>query len=158
MLICETVHPDRVDVAVSRCGRRGEISGPDGIRIRLTGQLVRSALRHLRQRWDRIGVTRGNDLAASPGFSMLPDVRRPSDGPGVDLARRSLARCELGGDLLAVRVLPASPRGGAQGMRSSLAPRPSGWRPSRRAVRRSPPPLPHLRSGVGSGQSPRFVR
>jgi hypothetical protein len=87
-------------------------------------------------------LIRRNVLAASPNFSLLPDVRRPSDGPGVDLARRFLAWCELGGDLLAARVLPASPRGGAQGIQSSLAPRPSGWQPSRRAARRSPPPRP----------------
>jgi hypothetical protein len=91
------------------------------------------------------------------GFSLLPAVRRPSDGPGVDLARRSLTWCELGGDLLAARVLPAGPRGGVQGMRFSLAPHPSGWQPSRRAVRRSPPSRPHLRSGAGSGRSPGMV-
>ena len=55
MLICETVPPDRVVVAVPRCARRGEISGPDGIRIRLTGQLVRPVSRHLRQPGDASG-------------------------------------------------------------------------------------------------------
>ena len=27
-----------------------------------------------------MGLTRGNACAVSPGFSLLPDVRRPSDG------------------------------------------------------------------------------
>jgi hypothetical protein len=85
-LIYETVHPDRVVVAVSRCGRR-EISGADGIRIRLTGQLVRSTLRHLRQWEDARGLSGRNALAISPGFSMLPNVPRPSDGPDVDLVQ-----------------------------------------------------------------------
>jgi hypothetical protein len=82
----------------------------------------------------------------------------PRDGPGVDTAVVSLAWCELGGDLLAARVLPASPSGGVQGMQSSLAPHHSGWQPSRRAVKRSPPPRPHLRSGARSGRSPRCMR
>jgi hypothetical protein len=56
----------------------------------------------------------------------------------------SFAWWEFGGDLFAARVLPAGSRGGVQGMRSRLAPRPSGWQWSRRAVRRSPPPRPHL--------------
>jgi hypothetical protein len=38
----------------------------------------------------RIGFTRKHALAVSLGFSMLPDVRHPSDGPGVDLSCRSL--------------------------------------------------------------------
>jgi hypothetical protein len=37
---------------------------------------------------DTSGLTRRNALTASPGFSTLPDVRRPSDGLGVDLAYR----------------------------------------------------------------------
>ena len=89
--------------------------------VRLTGQLVRPALRHLRQRRDASELTIRNAFAVSPGFSLLPDVRRPSDGPGVDLARRSPAWCKLGGDLLAARVLPASPRGGATDQPRSLA-------------------------------------
>jgi hypothetical protein len=56
-------------------------------RISLTGQLVRPAHRHLRQTDGFIGITRRNALATSPGFSILPDVSRPSDGPRVDLAR-----------------------------------------------------------------------
>jgi len=55
-------------------------------RIRLTGQLVRPTLHRLRQREDAAGLTR-KALATSPGFSMLLDVRRPGDGPGVDLGR-----------------------------------------------------------------------
>jgi hypothetical protein len=35
---------------------------------------------------------------------------------------------------------PGGPTGGVQGTQSRLAPRPSAWQPSWRAVRRSPPP------------------
>jgi hypothetical protein len=56
-------------------------------RIRLTGQLVRLTPHRLRQREDAAGFTRRKALAISPGFSMLLDVRRPGDGPGVDLVR-----------------------------------------------------------------------
>jgi hypothetical protein len=55
--------------------------------IRLTDQLVRLTLHRLRQREDAAGLTRRKALATSPGFSMLLDVRRPGDGPGVDLGR-----------------------------------------------------------------------
>jgi hypothetical protein len=102
-------------------------------RIRLIGQLVRPALRHLPQRVEASRLTRGNVLAASPGFSLFPDVRRPSDGPGVDLAGLP-SWCELGGDLLAARVLRA---GSCLACREEVA-----------AAAR-----PHLRSGAGSGQS-----
>jgi hypothetical protein len=57
----------------------------------------------------RLGLTRRNALAISPGFSMLPGVRRPSDGPDVDLVRCYIAWCKLRDDLLAARVLPARP-------------------------------------------------
>jgi hypothetical protein len=52
-----------------------------GYRIRLTDQLVRPALRHLRQRGDAAELTRRKALATSPGFSMLLDVRRPRRRP-----------------------------------------------------------------------------
>jgi hypothetical protein len=38
-------------------------------------------------RSDTAALTRRKALAASPDFSILLDVRRPGDGPGVDLAR-----------------------------------------------------------------------
>jgi hypothetical protein len=44
-------------------------------------------LRRLRQRGDAEGLTGRDALAASPGFLILLDVRRPDDGPRVDLAR-----------------------------------------------------------------------
>jgi hypothetical protein len=56
-------------------------------RIRLIGQLVRPALRRLRQRGSTAGLIRRKALATSPGFSVLLDVQRPDDGPSVDLAR-----------------------------------------------------------------------
>jgi hypothetical protein len=124
--------------ASARAPRRRVVL-PEQALIPLTGQLVCPALRHLRQPGDAAALTSRNAFAIFLGFSLLPDVRRPSDGPEVDLARCSLGRCELGGDLLAARVLPASP---------------SGWKPSRRAVRKSPLSRPHLRSGAGSGRSP----
>jgi hypothetical protein len=67
------------------------------------------------------------------------------DGPvtaQVSILSVVLVSCERGGYLLAARVLPARPRGGAHGMPSRLAPRPSAWQPSRRAAGRSPPPRP----------------
>jgi hypothetical protein len=54
--------------------------------IRFTGQLVRPTLRRRRQRGGAAEVTGRNALATSPGFSILLDVRRPDDGPRVDLA------------------------------------------------------------------------
>lgn len=68
----------------------------------------------------RSGVARRNALAISLGFSLLPDVRRSSDGPDVDLARW----CELGGDLLAARVLPAGRGMGCKVCGSALRPTP----------------------------------
>jgi hypothetical protein len=56
-------------------------------RIRLTGQLVRPALGHLRQRREAARLASRNALAISQGFSILLDVRRLDDGPRFDLAR-----------------------------------------------------------------------
>jgi hypothetical protein len=39
------------------------------------------------------------DVAQVP--TAFPDLRRPSDSPGVDLASAFSSRCDLGGDLLA---------------------------------------------------------
>jgi hypothetical protein len=58
-----------------------------GYRIRLTDQLVRPALRHLRQRGDAAELTGGKLsllLQVSQCFSTSDG---PGDGPGVDLAR-----------------------------------------------------------------------
>jgi hypothetical protein len=125
--------------------------------VRLTGQLVRPALRHLRRESYALRLRRSNALAASPGFSVLPDIRQHRDDPGVDLARRSRAWSELGGDLLAARGSPCRAEG----------------RDTRYAVQPCAPPLglaavsacreeittahPPLRSGVGSGRSPGCV-
>ena len=106
--------------------------------VRLTGQLVRLKSRHLHQRGDAAGLTRRNALATSPGFSLLLDVRRPDDGPRVDLARW--------GSCASRRPGVARPRG------TSGATFPSHYRPSLPAGHRvvalegvdgMPNPTPH---------------
>jgi hypothetical protein len=91
----------------------------------LTGGL--SAAKHLILRQEVLGSSR---------VYHLPDVRWKQKSTLVVVP---VAWREFGSDLLAARVLPAGLRGGAQGMRSSLARHPSDWQPSRRAARRSSP-------------------
>jgi hypothetical protein len=62
--------------AIARAPRRRVVL-PEQALIPLTGQLVRPALRHLRQPGDAAALTRRNALATFLGFSLLPDVRRP---------------------------------------------------------------------------------
>jgi hypothetical protein len=61
-----------VDVVSRRTVRL--IAGLQCHRIRLTGQLVRPALRQQRQRSDAGGLTGRNALAATPSFSLLLNV------------------------------------------------------------------------------------
>jgi hypothetical protein len=55
---------------------------------------------------NRLTTPSPGPLAASPSFSMLPDVRRPDDDPSDDLVPRPIAWCELSGDLLMTGVGP----------------------------------------------------
>jgi hypothetical protein len=57
------------------CGTNEEKARcPLRIYIRLTDQLVRPASRHQRRKSWALGLSRGNVLADSQGFSALPDV------------------------------------------------------------------------------------
>jgi hypothetical protein len=95
--------------------------------IRLIGQLVRPALRQLQQRAKGIGLTRRNALVASQGFSVLADVQRPGDGPGVDLACGHFLGWASSVVILRRGCCLPGRGGGSQGTWSRVASRPSGW-------------------------------
>jgi hypothetical protein len=121
---CEyTATDDRSDrdwllVAVRR-GTRGHMLGQlSCLRPRREGAVVRPQL----QMGSLIGWYAGSSTASD-----------------IDLGGYSVVWCDSVVISSRREVLPAGPRGGAQGTRSSLVPRPSGWQPSRRAVRRSSP-------------------
>jgi hypothetical protein len=108
-------------------------------RIRLTDQLVRPTLRHLCQRAEAAGLTWRNALATSPQFSVLLDVRRPSDGP----ATARVLILHGGGRVASRRPGGARPRASPWGrLRGGHTPStrpppgaiPGGW-PSRRSAR-----------------------